>query len=157
MGENAEASELDPPKQELQLELDYASGWFQYTASQRLTAFNFFLLVVGLLLVGYAQAADHDWCFFGVGIGIIGMVVSAGFLMIDIRNEVLVEKGLKALRALEQGLQIRLADKALDGPLLQGVLSESRSGKRVAGWIQKNLKSKRGASDTSSTASGFAA
>lgn len=127
----------------LELELNYATGWFQYTASQRLTTFNFFLVVVGLLLIGYAQAADHDWSFFGVGIGVIGTVVSTGFLMIDIRNEVLVEKGLKALKALEQRLQIRLADRSLDSPILQEVLGESWSGRRVAGWIQKSSERQR--------------
>lgn len=139
-GLRASSSGEGSEDEKLELELDYATGWFQYTASQRLTTFNFFLVVVGLLLIGYAQAADHDWSFFGIGIGVVGMVVSTGFLMIDIRNEVLVEKGLKALKTLEQGLRIRLADKSLDSPLLQEVLGESWGGRRVAGWIQRNGK-----------------
>jgi len=119
----------------LQLELDYASGWFQYTASQRLTTFNFFLVVVGFVLVAYAQAIDHRWRCFGAGIGAIGAVVSMGFLAIDVRNEVLVDKGLFALRKIEAGLRIGLADPALDRLHLDLVLRESRPGRLIAQWI----------------------
>jgi hypothetical protein len=125
----------------LKTELDYASGWFQYTASQRLTTFNFFLVVVGLLLVGYAQAISHDWRLFGACIGFIGAIISLGFLIIDIRNEVLVNKGLLALKQLEKGMRISLADPALDGAHLKNVLDESFIGRPIARHIYKDPKS----------------
>jgi hypothetical protein len=50
-------------------ELDYAWDWFKYHASQRLTAFNFFLIMVGFLLVGYAHAIDKHFVYFGIGLG----------------------------------------------------------------------------------------
>lgn len=77
---------------------DFAWGWFQYHASQRLTSFNFFLIIVGLLLVGYAQAVDHSWNGFGVALGLLGALVSAGFLALDVRNDELVQCGLAALK-----------------------------------------------------------
>jgi hypothetical protein len=125
----------------LKTELDYASGWFQYTASQRLTTFNFFLVVVGLLLVAYAQAIDHDWRLFGAGVAFIAAVISLGFLIIDVRNEVLVNKGLSALRKLEGGLGIALAEPALDSEHLEKVLNESYIGRPIARHIYKNPKS----------------
>jgi hypothetical protein len=138
------AGRASPPENKLQLELDYASGWFQYTASQRLTTFNFFLVVVGLLLVAYAQAIDHSWRLFGAAIGFIGAIVSLGFLIIDVRNEVLVNKGLSALRELEAELKIALADPDLDRKHLRKVLDGSRIGRCVARFVFKGLGSKDG-------------
>src|SRR6185436_6658207 len=126
--------------EKLQCELDYASGWFQYTASQRLTTFNFFLIVVGLLLVAFAQAIDHAWDGFGMCIATIGLIVSIGFLVIDVRNEVLVEKGLGALRTIEAKLEISLADRELDGRYLRQVLGESVIGKRLIPLIGRRLR-----------------
>jgi hypothetical protein len=80
---------------------EFAWGWFQYHASQRLTSFNFFLIIVGLLLVGYAQAVDHSWNGFGVALGLLGALVSAGFLALDVRNDELVQCGLTALEKLD--------------------------------------------------------
>lgn len=76
---------------------DFAWNWFQYHASQRLTSFNFFLVIVGLLLVGYAQAIDHSWNGFGVALGLLGTLVAAGFLALDVRNDELIQCGLVAL------------------------------------------------------------
>jgi hypothetical protein len=80
---------------------DFAWSWFQYHASQRLTSFNFFLIIVGLLLVGYAQAVDHSWNGFGVALGLLGALVAAGFLALDVRNDELVQCGLVALGKLD--------------------------------------------------------
>lgn len=76
---------------------DFAWNWFQYHASQRLTSFNFFLVIVGLLLVGYAQAVDHSWNGFGAALGLLGALVAASFLALDVRNDELVQCGLAAL------------------------------------------------------------
>lgn len=124
----------------LQLELDYASGWFQYTASQRLTTFNFFLIVVGLVAVAYAQAIDHQWNCFGAVIGGIGAIISVGFLVIDIRNEVLVDKGLSALQELELDMRIKLADPALDSKHLKEVLRKSFIGRGVSRCVYRSLR-----------------
>jgi hypothetical protein len=83
------------------VEFDYAWGWFQYHASQRLTAFNFFLIILGFLLVGFAQAIDKQWEAFGTCLGAIGAFVALGFLMLDIRNSELVFRGRDALKSVE--------------------------------------------------------
>jgi hypothetical protein len=137
---------MTDPDKKLQLEMDYASGWFQNAASQRLATFNFFLVVVGLLVVAYAQAIEHQWTLFGACIGLIGAVASLGFLIIDLRNEVLVNKGLFALRTLEAQLQISLADAALDRKHLRQLLEESCIGRVAVRCIYGSLKSRYGRS-----------
>jgi hypothetical protein len=138
--------------QRLQVELDYAWNWFQDCASQRLTAFNFFLVTVGLLAVAYAQGADHHWELFGVTVGILGAIVSTGFLILDIRNEVLVNKGRTALAALESRMEITLVDsfggdKELEGQKerewLQKALGDRRLGSSIAAWINRKPGNER--------------
>jgi hypothetical protein len=95
------------------IEFDYAWGWFQYHASQRLTAFNFFLVIVGLILVAYAQAIDRHWVVFGIGLGMLGAIVAAGFLALDVRNLELVMRGKAALKTLEleRAMRVSLIDR----------------------------------------------
>jgi len=45
----------DLPK-DFQVKMNYAWGWFQYHADQRLKAFNFFLVILGILIVAYGAA-----------------------------------------------------------------------------------------------------
>ncbi len=90
-------------------ELDYAWAWFHHSASQRLITFNFFLVIVGLLLVAYAQTVEHEWRLFGLCLGLVGMIVSIGFLAIDFRNEMFVKRSIGALRQMERGTRIKLA------------------------------------------------
>jgi hypothetical protein len=88
--------------------LNYAWAWFNYHASQRLTAFNFFLVLIGLLLVTYAQAVHNDWVAVGTAVAALGALVSVGFWALDVRNQELITCGVKALRELEDeaGLSI---------------------------------------------------
>ncbi len=43
---------------QLKDKLDYAWKWFEYHAGQRLVAFNFLLVLMGALSVGYYKAYD---------------------------------------------------------------------------------------------------
>lgn len=131
----------------LKIELDYAWGWFQHSASQRLTTFNFFLVIVGLLLVAYAQAVQHEWKLFGIALGIVGAIVSVGFLAIDVRNEVFVNKGIEALKTLEANLTIKPADREEPSDGLNDALGKGRVGAWAVGWVDggkdKDRKEKR--------------
>lgn len=95
MGSDIQVAEEEKNTNLARIEFDYAWGWFQYHAAQRLTSFNFFLIIVGFVLVGFAQAIDKQWDAFGVGLGLLGVVVAAGFLALDIRNAELVFRGQK--------------------------------------------------------------
>jgi hypothetical protein len=146
------SSSAQTEMQRLQLELDYAWNWFQDSASQRLTAFNFFLVTVGLLAVAYAQGADHRWQLFGMAVGILGAIVSTGFLILDIRNEVLVNKGRAALTTLESRMTIKLVDnfagdKKLEGERererLRQALGDRLLGSSIAAWINRKPDNER--------------
>ena len=80
--------------------LDHAWNWFQYHAAQRLTAFNFFLVLVGFLLVTYAQAVHYGWTQVGCAIGILGALVALAFWALDVRNEELILCGWTALSTM---------------------------------------------------------
>jgi hypothetical protein len=95
---------LNDEQKQLELELKFSWDWFQYHASQRLTAFNFFLVLIGAIAVGYAQAVTHASQTLGIVLGSFGAFVALAFLAMDIRNQELVECGLKALKDLEAQL-----------------------------------------------------
>ena len=84
--------------------LTYAWNWFAYHASQRLQAFNFFLLILAALATGYLTALDKDYALLQIAIGVAGILISYAFLALDFRNEQLVTDGRHALRKLERAL-----------------------------------------------------
>lgn len=108
--------------------LNYAWGWFQYHASQRLTAFNFFLVLVGLLFVTFAQAINHGWSGVGVAIGVLGSLVSVGFWALDVRNEELILSGHKALQTLEDEAGLRVVPRDGDRDNLSETFGRSPCG-----------------------------
>ena len=70
--------------------LDYAWNWFEYHAAQRLTAFRYFLVFLGILLIGYNSGLEAQNVFFASAVGCVGAFVSLAFLALEIRNEELV-------------------------------------------------------------------
>lgn len=84
--------------------LNYAWNWFSYHANQRLTAFNYFLIIVGFLATGYITSLEKGLNIVQIAIGFFGILISIAFLVLDIRNEQLVNDGRDALRKLEVAL-----------------------------------------------------
>lgn len=117
--------------------MDYAWGWFQHSASQRLTTFNFFLVIVGLLLVAYGQAVEHGWRLFGTCLGLVGAVVSIGFLAIDVRNEVFVNRGIDALEELEKSIGVKVGKRGEPSAGLNEALGKGLIASLAVGWIDK--------------------
>lgn len=91
----------------------YAWNWFAYHANQRLTAFHFFLIIFGALIIGYSQSIDKS-AWISLGIAIFGAFISWVFVLLDVRNEELVNCGRDALDKIEKdmGMEIRANDKA---------------------------------------------
>lgn len=77
----------------------YAWDWFEYHAKQRLTTFNFLLIILGALGYGYWAFRDNKEISFAIGI--FGVIVSFAFLILEIRNTLLVDDGRQALDRLE--------------------------------------------------------
>ena len=98
--------------QRIEIAMRYATEWYTYHASQRMTAVRFYLAIVGALLIAGVQArASHpDWVF---AIALFGAMVSFVFWVLDVRNTELVACGRVALDQLEKelGLGIRADDR----------------------------------------------
>jgi len=81
---------------------DYAWEWFKYHAEQRLTAFRFFTIFLGLLILALIECLKDGYYSFLWIIALISAFISVVFLMLDFRNQQLVELGKNALLKLEQ-------------------------------------------------------
>jgi hypothetical protein len=84
-----------------ELKLNYAWDWFKHHADQRFAAFNFFLIVVGAVIVAYATAAGNHQTTLGVAVAGVGAVMAAGFFALDFRNYELVKLASEELKKLE--------------------------------------------------------
>jgi len=80
----------------------YAWNWFEYHAGQRLAAFRFFLIFLGVLILGFSAAVKDGNLFFAQIVGSFGAFISLAFLILEIRNERLVNIGRDALIHLEE-------------------------------------------------------
>ncbi len=126
--------------------LKFAWDWFSYHADQRLTAFNFFLVALGALALGYGKALDDRSRWLGIGIGLLGLFVSLAFLALDVRNEELVECGREYLDGYEAQLPMELRKADKDRRHLQSVVNRRDPLTRV--YYNRLLRSskKKGAS-----------
>jgi hypothetical protein len=100
-----------------QAKMKYAWDWFQFHADQRLKGFNYFVVVVGILIAAYgaamkegltAASPGRSYDFFAGVVAVCGVVVSIAFLYIEVRNTELVECGRRWLDSLEQGLAMSI-------------------------------------------------
>jgi hypothetical protein len=80
---------------------EYAWNWFAYHAGQRTSMFNYFLAAASLLAAGYGAAIDSHPSVAAT-ISAVGMLVSISFVLIDKRNDALVRRGERVLRAIER-------------------------------------------------------
>jgi len=126
----------------LELRMKYAWEWFEYHAGQRLTAFNFFLVLTGAVVVAYAQAVAHHSKTLGVGLGLFGGLVAFAFWAMDVRNEELVNCGREALDRLEEVLGMSIRRQDSDRAQLQKALRDWPQN-RIYGWVAKD-KRRRG-------------
>jgi hypothetical protein len=89
-----------------QARLTYAWEWFKYHASQRISMFNYFLIITGILANAYvALFKDGSQALITRGgwvLGAIGALTAIGFVMLDVRNKALVDRGTSVLEQLEK-------------------------------------------------------
>ncbi len=86
---------------QLKDKLDYAWKWFEYHAGQRLVAFNFLLVLMGALSVGYYKAYDAGEYIYAAVVAVFGVIVAIAFFILEVRNEKLVNTGRDALKSIE--------------------------------------------------------
>jgi len=83
---------------------DYAWNYFQMHASQRLTTFNFYIVIASLLstaLFNSFQKNNHISCL-GIFLGFLLSMLSFVFWKLDCRNKFLIKQSEKALKYLEE-------------------------------------------------------
>lgn len=95
----------DPEKDtELQkLRLDFAWKHFEFHARQRTTMFNFFVIILGVVVTGFVAAVREEGVrYFAPYIALTGMFVSVAFLFLDIRNTQLLEFSERIIYEIER-------------------------------------------------------
>lgn len=106
--------------------LEHATKLFLYHADQRMKAFQFFTVFVGLLSVGFATAMKQHLPGFAAAIGMLGFAASCGFIILDFRNVELMSAALDEVERYEYaiGMRISATGRKAKSP---GSSSESRN------------------------------
>src|SRR5690349_3082540 len=83
---------------------DYAWSYFQLHANQRMTSFNFFVVIAALLTTGLARSLENDfkYHFVGVCLGFSLMITAFIFWKLDQRVRHLIKHAEAALKDIER-------------------------------------------------------
>lgn len=90
---------------------DYAWNWFEYHATQRLVAFRYFLIFLCIIAIALNSAVEASNLNVARILGGLGAFISLAFLILEIRNEQLVNVGRDALKAIESDKSYPAAEK----------------------------------------------
>ncbi len=114
-----------PPPITPDAQLSYALGWFSHHATQRLQTFNFYIVVVTVLLVGYGDAIQDERRWFAALLCGVGLFVTILLFQLEVRNAELVSVGQRALAELEKSASIvKISESAEQRTMLGGALTE---------------------------------
>lgn len=131
------------PPELIELQYKYAWNWFSYHAAQRLTAFRFFLIMIGVVIVGYFKCVELHWPRLGIVMGSFGALIAVAFWILEIRNEELVWCGRAALDQLESEMQLTIRKDDEDRNYLGkslGPVSEAVFWIIPQEWLRKLVK-----------------
>lgn len=86
-----------------ELTFEHAWKYFEIHSQQRMTVFNFYITVVGLLIAGCGIALQQggNFMYFSVILGFFISFITFIFYKLDGRVSVLIKKSEKALKQLE--------------------------------------------------------
>jgi hypothetical protein len=85
----------------LEIPQDYAWNWFSYHASQRMTVFRFFFLVMGVITVGYYQTIEEQ-PQIALVLSALAAFFSIAFWRLDARTTELIKIGEALLKEIEK-------------------------------------------------------
>ena len=85
--------------------LDHSWKWFALHASQRMQLINYFFITVAFLSAAYATGLEADKPVVSAGVAVLGIVMSIGFQLIDLRTRELIRVGERALASIETSIQ----------------------------------------------------
>lgn len=94
------------------LRFEYAWRFFDFHAKQRITMFNFFVVLVPFLCGGYFFNLKTDGGLYGQAlfsfvIAMLGLALTGTFHLFDLRNRQLYQISQKNLRLIERGYLYR--------------------------------------------------
>jgi hypothetical protein len=83
---------------------DYAWKYFEFHANQRLTTFNYYIAVSGLVTTGLVASFHRavEVPYLGIVLGLLLIAFSHIFWRVDARNRILVQYGEDALKLFER-------------------------------------------------------
>ena len=87
----------------LTLRFELGWRWFALRAKQRVSMFNFFILVAGILANAYVLLIRENLAVQAAFLALVAAAVSLAFVLLDKRNKQLVDLGEDLLRTLEGG------------------------------------------------------
>ena len=87
--------------------LAYGFKWFEYHANQRITTFNFYLVVYTGLVAGYGFLLKEKIVVGSVFINLIMVLLSILFWQLDVRDRQLIEIGETSSLKLGHGGLVR--------------------------------------------------
>jgi len=90
----------NPADKKLDHMREYGWNWFNYHAEQRTSMFNYSLAAASLLAAGFGASIDKH-PHLAATIGFVGALVTWSFFLIDGRNDKLVRRGERVLKAFE--------------------------------------------------------
>jgi hypothetical protein len=118
----------------LKLRTKYAWDFWEFHGRQRLSMFNYFLLITGILINGYLLALKEHFYHALLSICLLGMLQCLAFFMIDIRNRDMLYFADDLLRHLEE-------DYLFDSPPYKDLGPTTRRKKEEGSdWWLRNSK-----------------
>ena len=90
--------------------LDHARAMVINASDLRMKNFNFFLIIMGVLMTAYANFG-RDARF---GLGAVGILVSLAFLLLDLRGRELLDAAYKELVMRESALGISIRESIVN-------------------------------------------
>lgn len=91
-----------PPVELLKARSQLAWNWFEYHARQRMTMFNNFLIITGILINAYALGVKDGFYGMAALVALLGFLQALCFFMIDVRSRHLIRYGEDVLEKLER-------------------------------------------------------
>ena len=95
--ETIEAQPLELAK----LQHSYAWNLFDFHAKQRVSMFNYFLIIAGIFASGIIASWKTDIHWMPIALGLLGAFTAFGFILLDCRNKQLVELAEDVLLKIE--------------------------------------------------------
>jgi hypothetical protein len=94
-----------------ELSLDYAFKYFDLHAKQRMTVFNFFLVIAGILTGGIAAALTKtpSMPVLGAALSLVLILISFVFWKLDLRTSFLIKHSEQALIECEKAFLLEKA------------------------------------------------